>query len=472
MAGPRIVVVGGGFAGLSALRRLERRLSPRTRAELTLITPEDHLLYQPLLPQVASGLVTPQSIAVSLYRRLRRTRLLPGKALGIDPDGRRVVVRTIAGETAAVRYDRLILAPGSLTRSFDIPGLTEHGHGNKNLAEAVYLRDHALAQLQLANATSDPAEREERCRFIVVGGGYSGVETAATMSLLCREAARRYPELASYIDWHLIDIAPRLLPELGEELGKEAVAVLRRRGVQVKLGVSVKEVTPDTVALTDGRTLPCRTLIWTAGVAPSPLMAATGMETDHGRLVVTPELTAPQHPEIFAVGDSAAVPDLSTGGGATCPPTAQAATRQGPAAADNVIASLRGEPMAAFHYRDLGLVVDLSGRDAVARPFGYDIRGLPGLAVTRAYHLYALPSGPARARVASNWAIRYLLGGEVSRLGFAEFGLEPSFADLAARQSYLKPGEARQAALSVDGSDRPPIPPRQRREESHSRDRG
>jgi NADH:ubiquinone reductase (H+-translocating) len=277
----------------------------------------------------------------------------------------------------------------------------------------------------------------------VVGGGYSGVETAATMSLLCREAARRYPGLAPYIDWRLIDIAPRLLPELSEELGDTAIRVLRRRGISVELGISVDEVTERTVTLTDGRVLPCRTLIWTAGVAPSPLMEATGLPTDRGRLQVDATLAVPDYPEIFAIGDGAAVPDLSTGGGVSCPPTAQAATRQGPIAADNIIDSLLGRPLQEYHHRDLGLVVDLSGRDAVAMPLGTELSGLLGLAVTRAYHLYALPSGPARARVAANWTIRYLLGGEVSRLGFTQHPVD-SFADADARQQYLEPSRVRE----------------------------
>lgn len=446
---PHIVVVGGGFAGFSTLRRLEQRLGQHTPADITLITPDDYLLYQPLLPQVASGLVTPQSIAVSLYRRLSRTRIVPGKAVGVDAASQMVLVRTITGETTAVGYDRLVLAPGSMTRALDIPGLTTYGHGNKNLAEAVYLRDHALAQLELSNASHDPQEREERCRFIVVGGGYSGVETAATMALLCSEAARRYPDIAPNIDWHLIDIAPRLLPELGEDLGNRAMAVLRRRGVNVQLGVSVSNITEKEVTLTDGRTLPCRTLIWTAGVAPSPLMEATGLPTERGKLKVRPNLSVPGHPEIFGIGDSAAVPDLSVGEErAECPPTAQVATRQGPVAADNVIASLRGESLADFHHRDLGLVVDLSGKDAVARPFGFELSGLPGLAVTRAQHLISLPSGPARARVMANWAIRYFLGGEVARLGFALNSVD-SFADDDAHDQYLTAEQVRQAAATA-----------------------
>ncbi len=434
-------MIGAGFAGLRTLRRLEQRI-PKGAAELVLVAPNDYMLYSPLLPQVASGLLTPQSVAVSLHRRLRRTRMVPGSAIGVDTESRVVVVRKISEEISYERYDRLVLAPGSLTRVFDIPGLTEHAFGNKNLAEAVVLRDHVLAQLELANASKDPVEREERCRFIVVGGGYTGVETAASLHRLTEEAARYYPALRSSIRWHLVDIAPRVLPELGTNLGDEALHLLRNLGIEVKLEISVREVTENKVALTDGRVLPCRTLIWTAGTSPSPLMSSLDAPTERGKLITGSDLAVPELPGVFALGDAAAVPDLTKDDeGAFCPPTAQYAQRQGCVAADNVIASLLDQPMRPFLHEDLGLVVDLSGRDAVARPFGYDLSGLPAFAVTRAYHLLSLQSTPARARVLANWLIRALTGGEVARLGFAH-GKPSTFVDVETER-YLDAEAAR-----------------------------
>ncbi|CAM3699519.1 NAD(P)/FAD-dependent oxidoreductase [Nocardiopsis rhodophaea] len=447
MARPRIVVIGAGFAGLHALRRLERRI-PTGMAEIVLIAPNDYMLYSPLLPQVASGLLTPQSIAVSLHRMLRRTRIVPGTAIGVDTTDQVVLVKKISDELTYERYDRLILAPGSLTRVFDIPGLSQHGFGNKNLAEAVVLRDHVLAQLELANASRDPAEREERCRFIVVGGGYTGVETAASLRRLTDEAALRYPDLRSAIHWHLVDIAPRLLPELGVKLGEETLDLLRNLDIEVTLEVSVRNVTENKVTLTDGRVLPCRTLIWTAGTAPSPLMASVGTPTDRGKLVVGSHLATADEPHVFAIGDAAAIPNLDAPEEtALCPPTAQYAQRQGVVAAENVISSLLDRPLRPFVHEDMGLVVDLSGKDAVARPFGIDLSGLPAFAVTRAYHLWAVPSAPARARVAANWMIRAMLGGEVSRLGFAH-GVPSTFVDQVA-DHYLAPEAARKESARL-----------------------
>lgn len=447
MARPRIVVVGAGFAGLKALRRLEKRV-PNGAAEIVLVTPNDYMLYNPLLPQVSSGLLTPQSLAVSLHRLLRRTRMVPGSAIGVDPQERVVLVRKISGELDYERYDRLVLAPGSLTRVFDIPGLTEYGFGNKNLAEAVVLRDHILGQLELANASRDPAERQERARFIVVGGGYTGVETAASMQRLTEEACRLYPDLAPLVKWHLVDIAPKLLPELGPNLGERALDLLRNRGVEVSLEVSVRKVTENKVTLTDGRVLDCRTLIWTAGTSPSPLVSSFDAPTERGKMVVGADLSVPDFPDIFGVGDAAAVPDLSKDDAdALCPPTAQYASRQGQLVADNVVHSILGRPLTPFKHHDKGLVVDLSGRDAVARPLGFDLTGLPALAVTRGYHLATVPSGPARARITANWLIRALLGGEVSRLGFLHD--KPStFVDLEATH-YLSAEDARKESTRM-----------------------
>ncbi|MFB8765220.1 NAD(P)/FAD-dependent oxidoreductase [Nocardiopsis alba] len=449
MSRPRIVVVGAGFGGLHTVRHLERRI-PNGAADIALVAPHDYMLYSPLLPQVASGLLTPQSVAMSVHRLTRKTRFVPGHAIGVDPRERVVVVRRPTGELIPCPYDRLVLAPGGVTREFDIPGLAEHAYGAKTLAEAVLLRDHVLAQLELANDSRDPIEREERCRFVVVGGGYTGVETAASLMRLCEEAARRYPELRSVIRWHLVDIAPKVLPELGDRLGRKAMDLLRGMGIEVKLKVSVREVSADKVVLTDGRSLPCRTLIWTAGVSPSPLMETLDKPTMRGRLEVGTDLSVPGLSDVFALGDAAAVPNLSSTDSAYCPPTAQYAGRQAEVAAHNVVASVLGRPLHEFKHKDMGLVVDLSGRDALARVLRFDLSGLPALAVTRGYHVASVPSSTARARIVANWGIRAVTGGEVSRLGFADNGRPSSFVAKETVDYLDAEGSRREGARLLD----------------------
>ncbi|WP_411104035.1 NAD(P)/FAD-dependent oxidoreductase [Streptomyces sp. cmx-4-9] len=444
MARPRILVVGAGFAGVECVRRLERKLSP-AEADIALVTPNAYQLYLPLLPQVASGVLTPQSIAVSLRRsRRHRTRIVPGGAIGVDTAAKICIIRKITGEVTEQAYDHLVLAPGSVTRTFDIPGLTEHARGMKTLAEAAYLRDHVIAQLDLADASSDEAERAARLCFVVVGGGYAGTETAACLQRLTHHAVKRYPRLdPRQITWHLLDLAPALMPELGESLGRTTQEILRRRGIQVSLGVSVAKAGPEELTLTDGRVLPCRTLIWTAGVAASPLVATLEAETERGRLVVTPEMTVPGADGVFALGDAAAVPDLAKGrDGAICPPTAQHALRQGRAIADNLIATLRHQPLRPYVHKDLGLVVDLGGTDAVSKPLGIPLRGLPAQAVARGYHWSALRTNVAKTRVMTNWLLNAMAGDDFVRTGF-QASRPPTLRDFEQTGSYLTPAEVR-----------------------------
>lgn len=441
MAPPRILVVGAGFAGVECVRRLERRLSPG-EAQITLVTPFSYQLYLPLLPQVASGVLTPQSVAVSLRRSSRhRTRIVPGGAIGVDTKAKICVIRKITDEIVNEPYDYIVLAAGSVTRTFDIPGLLDNARGMKTLAEAAYVRDHVIEQLDVADASQDEAERASRLQFVVVGGGYAGTETAACLQRLTTNAVKHYPRLdPKLIKWHLIDIAPKLMPELGDKLGVSAMEILRRRGIEVSLGVSIAKAEREEVTFTDGRVLPCRTLIWTAGVAASPLIATLGAETVRGRLAVNPEMGLPGADGVFALGDAAAVPDLAKGDGAICPPTAQHAMRQGRAVADNVLASLRGGALQPYVHKDLGLVVDLGGRDAVSKPLGIELQGIPAQAVARGYHWSALRTNVAKTRVLTNWLLNAVAGDDFVRTGF-QARKPATLRDFEYTDAYLSPEE-------------------------------
>ncbi len=441
----RIVIVGGGFAGAGVARRLERLVPD---ADVRLVCPDDHSLYLPLLPQVAAGVLPARAATVSLSRRLRRTRLVPGRAVGVDPSARCVVVETIDGRREALGYDRLVLAPGSVTKVVDIPGLREYGRGMKTLAEAALLGDHVLGQLELAAATTDPVERERRCRFVVVGGGYAGVETAANLQLMTASVVGRIRGLdPALVRWHVVQHAAELMPGLGTRLSEDTRRVLVGRGIRVDLGTGLTAVDDTSVTLSDGRRLETATVVWTAGVAPSPLMGHLDLPTNHGALVVGADLAVPGRPEITALGDAASVPDLVTGGDATCPPTAQHATRQAPVAAANVAASLAGRPTTPYRHHDLGLVVDLGGTDAVAKPLGIGLAGLPAQVVTRGYHLWALRAPGAMARVATNWALHGVGGSSSVRLGLTSGA--GGLVELEHLDDYLSPEQSRAAAGAV-----------------------
>lgn len=416
---PRIVVVGAGFAGLACVRRLEKRLKPG-QAHILLVDPTSHSLYLPLLPQVASGVLAASSVAVPLARLLHQTIRVPGGALGVDLAARTLYVKKITGEDEAVAYDYLVLAPGSVTRTFDIPGLAEHARGMKTLKQALNLRDHVIAQLELAAAANTVEEKRRRCSFLVVGGGYAGTETCACLMELSRNAAGRIPGLhRDLISWTLADVAEKLMPELGDELGEKARLMLDERGVTFKLGTSVAAVTDTEAKLTDGTILPTETLVWTAGVAASPLVRGLG-ESVRGRLVVGADLRLPAWEGVFALGDCAAVPDLVKQregvAEAVCPPTAQHAMRQGKVAADNVLSEMAGRPLRDYTHKDLGLVVDLGGPRAVAKPLGLPLSGVPAQIATRGYHVMAMPSIRSRLRVLGNWISHGVAGDDFMRV--------------------------------------------------------
>ncbi len=447
-------MVGAGFAGVECVRRLERKLAPGD-AEITLVTPISYQLYLPLLPQVASGVLSPQTIAMSLRRSTKyRTRIIPGGAIGVDLKAKVCVIRNITGRILDEPYDYIVLSPGSVTRTFDIPGLTDHAFGMKTLAEAAYIRDHVIAQLDLADASEDPAERASRLQFVVVGGGYAGTETAACLQRLTHAAVERYPRLdPGLIKWHLIDIAPKLMPELGEKLGRSAQEILTRRGIEISLGVSIAKAGPTEVTFTDGRVVPTHTLIWTAGVVASPLIATLGAETVRGRLAVTADMCLPGEDGVFALGDAAAVPDDAKGvEGAVCPPTAQHAVRQGRQVADNVIATLTGRPLRPYHHKDLGLVVDLGGTDAVSKPLGVELRGLPAQVAARGYHWSALRTNVAKTKVMTSWLLNSIAGDDFVRTGFQ--ARQPAkLRDFEYTDVYLTPEQVRahveEAGLAV-----------------------
>jgi NADH dehydrogenase len=414
---PTVLVVGSGFAGFHCMRRLEKHLPPDA-AELLLASSADYLLYSPLLPNVAAGVVEPRHIAVALHAALRRAKVLVGHVVAVDLARRTATLLHLEGATQELTWDRLVLAPGGVTRTLKIPGVAEHALGMKTLAEATYLRDHVLRELEKADAADDPAHRRACCTFVVVGAGYSGTETAAQMQLVTTRATADYPRVrADDLRWVLIDLAPRVLPELGERLGDDAMEVLRRRGVEVRLGTTVEEATEDKVRLSDGDTIPTHTLVWCTGVTPSPLIQTLGLPTERGRLKVGADLRVAGAEDVFAFGDAAAVPDLTRPGQLTGQ-TAQHAQRQGKLAARNVAASLGFGKAVPYRHHDLGFAVDLGGFDAVASPFGVALGGLPGLVATRGYHLLALPSAGNRIRVSLDWLLDWAMRPQLAQLGF------------------------------------------------------
>lgn len=424
----RIVIVGGGFAGYHAAKTLEKIAAPGV--QVVLINSTDYFLYLPLLPEVAAGLLEPRRICVSLPHQLKRTRLVLGTVDTVDVSGQRVSWLGPEGDRGEIHYDRVVLAAGSVNRLLPIPGIAENAHGFRSVSEAMYLRDHITRQLELAAATHDQQERDERCTFVVVGAGYTGTEVAAQGQLFTERLARQLPELAGQrVRWMILDTAKRLLPELDQRLSATADQVLKGRGIEVRMGQSVAEAMKNSVRLTTGELVRTRSLIWCVGVRPDPLVSAVGLATQRGRVVVDEYLAVPGHPQVFACGDCAAVPDLTRPGQLTGM-TAQNAQRQGKQVAHNVVASLnnspgnRGKP---YKHHDLGFLVDLGGVSAAANPLNLPLSGLPAKAITRGYHLLSLPGN--RIRTANDWTINAALPPQAVQLGIVRAAAVPLDTD-------------------------------------------
>lgn len=412
-----MVVVGTGFAGFHCLRALERLLPPDA-AELVAVNPTDYMLFVPLLPEVTGGTLDPRRVAVPLRRKLRRTRLVLGEATGIDLAGRTCTVRDVEGRSHRLEWDRLVLTSGSVTRLLSIPGVAEYAKGFKSVAEGVFLRDHVLRQLELAEQTDDPADKAARATFVVVGAGYTGTEVAAQGQQLTMQALRSHDGLPERdARWILVDLADRVLPGLDKRLSGPALRVLRERCIDVRLKTTVSAVTDTCVRLTDGSEIPTRTVVWCVGVRPDPIVEPLGLDTEHGRVKVDSYLAVPGHDGVYAAGDVAAVPDAYHPGEVT-PMTAQHAQRQGRTAGVNVAASLGHGQRRAYRHRDLGFVVDLAGTQAVADPLHVPISGWSAKLITRGYYLLAMPAN--RLRVLLDWFAELVGAHQV-----VQFGLVP-----------------------------------------------
>ncbi|GAA1925078.1 NAD(P)/FAD-dependent oxidoreductase [Streptantibioticus ferralitis] len=423
----RILVVGGGYVGMYTALRLQRKLR-RGEAEVVVISPDPYMTYQPFLPEAAAGSIAPAHVIVPLRRVLPRCQVVVGEVLRIDHAKRTAYVctpatRTEGGGDTELRYDELVLAPGSVSRTLPIPGLAESGIGFKTVEEAVGLRNHVLEQLDIASSTRDVEVRDAALTFVFVGGGFAGVEALGELEDIARYATRHYHNVdADDMRWVLVEAADRILPEVGEELGRYAVRELRGRNVDVRLETRLTSCEKRVAVLSDGARFPTRTVVWTAGVKPHPLIAATGLPSDpHGRLRVTAALQLDGAEHAWAAGDAAAVPDLTAEQpGAQCAPNAQHAVRQGKVLADNIIATLRGSRPEEYQHVSVGSVASLGLHKGVAHLYGRKVKGYPAWLMHRVYHLSRLPTANRKARVLADWTLAALFKREIAALGSLE----------------------------------------------------
>jgi NADH dehydrogenase len=416
----QVVIAGGGFGGFYAARALERLL-PAQSAHVTLVNDANFLLYTPLLPGAAGATLDPRHVVVPLRAELHRTDLLIGSVSGADPERSVLVVDRIDGDRVELAYDHLIVALGSVSRTLPVPGLAEHGVGLKSLSDATALRNQVLRSFDIAESLEDPAERAEYLGFVFVGAGYAGVEGLAELQDFAVQAIELYPRCrAQGMRWVLVDAAERIMGEVPPSLSQFAAHELRGRGIEVRTSTTLEEAGGRSVRLSGGETIAARTLVWTAGVKPSPVVARLGLPLDHnGRVVVESTMAVPDMPgpgREWAIGDCAAVPD-STRPGHPCPPTAQHAIRQGRLVARNLVASLGGRPGRPFRYRTRGVVAELGHNRAVAITLGIRWRGLPAWLIARTYHLLLMPGMGRRLRLLVDWNVALVFGRDASAPG-------------------------------------------------------
>ncbi|HEX8631373.1 MAG TPA: NAD(P)/FAD-dependent oxidoreductase [Catenuloplanes sp.] len=422
MSAQRIIVVGAGHVGLYAALRLSKKLNAR-RAEVVVIDPQPHMTYQPFLPEAAAGNISPRHSVVPLRRELKRCRIVSGEVTRIEHARRTVTVQPIVGPPTEMTYDHIIVAPGSVSRTLPIPGLRENGIGFKTIGEAIYLRNHILDRLDVAAATPDPETRRRALAFVFVGGGYAGIEALAEMEDMVRTALRYYPELGrEEVRFVLVEATTRILPEVGPDMGAYTVRQLDARGIDIHLDTRLESCVDGVVRLSDGDTFSSDTIVWTAGVKPSPMLDNTDFPRGpRGHLTCLPTLQIAEGERpldgAWSAGDCAQVPDLSAAPGAYCSPSAQHAVRQAALVADNIRAVIMGGEPKEYRHKHVGSVAGLGLYKGVAQVYGIKLKGFPAWVMHRTYHMSRIPSFNRKVRVVADWTLAFLLRREVISLG-------------------------------------------------------
>ena len=400
----RILILGGGFAGLTVAMELEKKLAKDPSVEITLVNRENFFLFTPMLHEVAASDLDLTAIVNPARKLLRRAHFLAGEVNQIDIEQRRVVVsHGFDQHHHTLTFDFLVLGLGSITNLYGIPGLQEYALTMKTLGDAMRLRNHLIAHLE--EADSDCCKvKEPLLTFVVAGGGFAGVETVAGINDFVRGALRSYPNLTEdMLRIVLVHSGPVILPELDERLGSYARRKLAARKVEVRLNTKVEAFSGRAIRLSDGTTIDTNTLVWTAGTSPNPLLETIPCAKERGRLLVTESLELQDWPGVWALGDCSAIPDRRRGG--FYPPTAQHALRQGKVVAHNVIAAVRGTKQKPFAFSTIAQLAAIGRRTGVANILGLNFSGFIAWWLWRTIYLSKLPRFEKKLRVAFDWTL-------------------------------------------------------------------
>lgn len=415
----RVLILGGGFAGVETARHIERLTRRRDDVEVWLVSRENFSLFTPLLPEVCSGNLEPRHCVTALRAQLRRPSswAVTATVEAIDLDGKVVSVVGGDGDLHRLHFDTLVIALGGETATFGIHGLREYAVGMKTLADAFALRNRLIEMLERADLEQDPAERQAQLTFVVGGAGFSGVETAGEVEDFVRRVRKRYyPKIANdELRFHLVELKDRVLPEMAPEMGEYAARRLRERGYQIHLDTPMKEVRPDCAIIGDGMVIPTRTVVWTGGVAPSPVVRESGIEVDKaGRALAQPTMETSRE-GVWAIGDCAMIPRPDGGFNA---PTAQNAVREAKQLADNILACIDGrrDRVEPFAYNPIGTLASIGHHTGVGNVFGIGVRGWLAWFMWRGYYWSRVPGVGGKMRVALDWFLNALFGSDPVQL--------------------------------------------------------
>ena len=446
----KIVIAGGGFAGLYAAKYLNKRLAHRPDIEVTLISRENFILFTPMLHEVAAGDLSPTDIVNPLRRILRHVNVVQADIQAIDLTTKKI--RCLAGVEdmeLEFEFDHLLLTIGSETNFFDLQGVPDWAVTMKSLSDAALLRNLMVALLEQASLQKDEATRKQLLTFVTAGGGFAGVETTGAVNDFVRETVRFYPALREEtIRVVVVHPGKFLLPELGEELGRYAERKLSQRKVEIIKGVRVAGYDGSVVKLTDGTSIPATTLIWTAGVKPSAAIESLDCKKERGRLLVNEYLAVPGVSGLWAAGDCAAVPDgYETGN--FFPPTAQHGLREAIRAAKNIEAAIDGRPLKPFVFTTLGQLATIGRRTGVAMVFGFKFSGLIAWAMWRSIYLMKLPGLAKKLRVIMDWTLDLLFGREIVQM-ITLHDVQALSDRLARVRGQTKRGSEKQTSLATN----------------------
>src|SRR5437868_8501804 len=448
-----VVIAGGGFAGLSAAMYLDKTLARREDVEVTLVSRENFILFTPMLHEVAAGDLYPGDIVNPLRSILRHVKFVDADVQAIDLNARRIRCKaTVADRELEFEFDHLLLTLGSETNFFNMDGVRDWSVTMKSLGDAALLRNRMVALLEEATVQSDDAARRQLLTFVTAGGGFSGAETTGAVNDFVRGNVRYYPQLReALIRVVMVHPGNFILPELGEELGRYAEHKLRERKVEVMKGPRVANYDGVVVTLSDGTSIPAATLIWTAGVKPSPVIASLPCEKVRGRLLVSKYLAVTGVPGLWAAGDCAAVPILNTEN--FHPPTAQHGLREGVTVAKNIEATILDRSLRPFRYKMMGQLTSIGHRTGVAMVFGIKFAGFIAWWFWRSVYLMKLPRLAKKLRVMVSWTLDLFFGQEIEQM-ITVGDIEALSGQLARIRARTKQGRSTSAASVLANSGR------------------